>query len=231
MFRQADGRTHFYQWDVNQRLICAVESGCAVQFVNGGCADALSVLAYEENGRVYADVPNILLQSAEKIFVYAYVRNGDERHTDWCSVFDVKARVRPPEYVYTETEIRQWDTIADEARETVRAFLADVQARINSGELRGDRGEQGERGLQGEQGIQGERGEQGETGATGADGYTPIKGIDYFDGANGKDGKDGKDGADGRTPVKGVDYWTQEDIAAIVQSAVAALPDASEVLY
>lgn len=36
---------------------------------------------------------------------------------------------------------------------------------------------------------------------------------------------------DGKTPVKGTDYWTPADQEAIVRQVIAALPDASEVMY
>lgn len=51
-------------------------------------------------------------------------------------------------------------------------------------------------------------------------------------GANGKDGAQGPQGDPGRTPVKGEDYFTADDIAAMVQATVEALPQyAGEVTY
>ena len=64
------------------------------------------------------------------------------------------------------------------------------------------------------------KGEKGEPGKDGADGKDGINGADGKDGIDGKDGADGKDGIDGKTPVKGEDYFTAEDVAEIVEAVI-----------
>lgn len=59
-----------------------------------------------------APIPNILLQDARPIRVYAYV---DDKYTLTEEQITVKSRTRPDDYVYTETDIIRWQTIADEA--------------------------------------------------------------------------------------------------------------------
>lgn len=63
------------------------------------------------------------------------------------------------------------------------------------------------------------------------DALAQAKASGEFDGRDGQDGQPGKDGKDGKTPVKGVDYFTSADQEAIVRQVIAALPDASEVMY
>lgn len=68
--RQENGRKFFYQWELNQRLI--VDEACTmVQFANGTLPNALGVEVREENGVRYAEVPNILLQTAADLHAYA----------------------------------------------------------------------------------------------------------------------------------------------------------------
>ena len=55
------------------------------------------------------NVPNILLQEDWDIAVYAY----DTNYTRYDEVFEVKARNKPDNYVYTETEILNFNVLLD----------------------------------------------------------------------------------------------------------------------
>ena len=72
MFNIYDGRTHFWQWDLDCKLIVEDASIKQVHFCNGSSECSLVCLVYEENGQFLVNVPNILLQSDRDIHAYAY---------------------------------------------------------------------------------------------------------------------------------------------------------------
>lgn len=212
MFRLEDGRSQFYQWDLNRRLIIEDQEITQVHFCNRTDECSLVCDAYTENGIRLVDVPNVLLQSNWRINVYAF----DKEYTKHNAVFTVVARTKPADYVYTETEVHTWnelDAKITEVQEGISDAVEDyleqnpvevdlsnyydkaaVDAKIETIEL-----------TPGPKGENGKDGKDGNPGPAGKDGYTPIKGVDYFDGAPGEDGKDGY------TPVKGVDYFDGKD--------------------
>ncbi len=105
-------RDSFYQWDVNQRITSTkIKEGDEVHFANDRSGEAFVVKAYKHNHVVVADVPNILLQQTNKILVYRYVTDGASEHTVNEKVFDVLARPKPSDYIYTETEILSYETL------------------------------------------------------------------------------------------------------------------------
>ena len=100
MFKILDGRTHFFQWDFNQKLIVEDSTINEVHYCNRTDDCSLVVEVKEENGLRVADVPNILLQDYWKIRVYAFCTN----HTKVEETFDVVKRSKPADYAYTEEE-------------------------------------------------------------------------------------------------------------------------------
>lgn len=145
-------RSHFYQWDLNQRLIAdEYEAGTELHFVlrhqniysSLHCEgfEALVTETYAEGEHIYANIPNLLLQCSGELYVYVYLTQGEESHTAAQAVFPVTARRRPADYIYTETEVKRWE---------------DLEARLLTLE------------------------ETGVTGSAGADGYTPVRGTDYW---------------------------------------------------
>ena len=109
MFRIYDGRDHFWQWDLNQKLIVEDPTINEVHFNNRADKDSLPVEVYEENGLRVANVPNILLQEDLKIKVYGYSVDHT-KHEAW---FYVTTKSKPADYVYTETEVLNYNTLAD----------------------------------------------------------------------------------------------------------------------
>ena len=212
MFLIEDGRSQFYQWDLNRRLIIEDQEITQVHFCNRTDECSLVCDAYTEDGIRLVDVPNVLLQTNWRINVYAF----DKEYTKHNAVFTVVARTKPADYVYTETEVHTWnelDAKITEVQEGISDAVEDyleqnpvevdlsnyydkaaVDAKIETIEL-----------TPGPKGEDGKDGKDGNPGPAGKDGYTPIKGVDYFDGAPGEDGKDGY------TPVKGVDYFDGKD--------------------
>lgn len=109
MFKIYDGRSHFYQWDIDRKLIVEDVSISEVHFCNQTDNYSLVCKTYIEDGLNLVNVPNILLQNDWRINVYAY----DSNYTKFSERFDVIQRCKPEDYVYTETEILNYNTLSD----------------------------------------------------------------------------------------------------------------------
>lgn len=103
MFKIVDGRSYFYQWDLNRQIYVEDKNLEVVHFCNR--TDECSLTVEVVNG--VANVPNILLQDSFDIKVFAY----DENTTWYEQVFKVKARTKPDDYVYTETEVLCYEAL------------------------------------------------------------------------------------------------------------------------
>lgn len=128
-----DGRSCFYQWDVGQRIVIedcpagtemhfALKPRSTFDAIKCQSQTALVVESYEENGNVYADVPNLLLQTAGTLYVYIYPSEGDRAHTEREESFRIAPRPRPADYVYTEDEIKRWATLEKTISENSKAI-------------------------------------------------------------------------------------------------------------
>jgi hypothetical protein len=124
MFQIENGRDHFFQWDLNQRLIVNDAAINQVHFCNRTDSCSLVVDVYEENGVRLANVPNVLLQTNWDINVYGYCGSS---YTKQHVKYKVKARSKPSDYVYTETEVRAWDKLAQDIERT----MGDVDAALD----------------------------------------------------------------------------------------------------
>ena len=129
-----DGRKSFYQWDLNQKITCdGLKIGDEVHLRNARSSTALVVLAYELDGKIVVDVPNILLQASYPITAYRYIYNGTSAYTTKEYTFNVKQRPMPDDYVYVETELYTITTAVNKALEDAK----------NSGEFDGKNGKEG----------------------------------------------------------------------------------------
>ena len=109
MFRIADGREHFYAWDLDRQIIVDDPSIVEVHFCNR--TEDVSLVVEVVDG--LANVPNILLQSSFDMRVFGY----DGKATRHDAVFKVKAKTKPSDYVYTETEIKSYEYLENKIRE------------------------------------------------------------------------------------------------------------------
>lgn len=101
-FKIFNGRSSFFQWDLNQKLIVPESvKNAQIHFESPNEKNCYVLNAV--NGVV--NVPNILLQKHGKIVVWAYVSNGNDKHTVEKAAFAVNKRQKPSDYIYTETEI------------------------------------------------------------------------------------------------------------------------------
>lgn len=241
MFKILDGRNELFQWDINRQIIVSDASIDAVHFCNRTDVSALVVEVKEKNGLRVADVPNILLQESWDINVYGYCGG---HYTKQAAKIKVNPRCKPESYVYTETEVLNYNTVMekiDKVENNIGAAVNDyliknpvvvdlsdyytksqVDAAIDAVELTpGPQGPEGPRGPQGEPGRDGQDGAPGPAGPAGPAGKDGAPGQQ---GPQGEPGAPGAPGQDGHTPVKGTDYWTETDKAEMVADVIAAIP-------
>ena len=117
-----DGRNSFYQWDQGQRILMedhptgvevhfAIQPRHALDAIRCETKTAWVTESYEENGKVWANVPNQLLQIPGELVAYVYIESATHSETIASQSFMVYARPRPADYVFTESEIRHWDQL------------------------------------------------------------------------------------------------------------------------
>ena len=109
------GSTELWQWDTGRQIDCAgLQAGTKVQFAYSD-TQTLSTAVKTADGASVADVPNQLLLRPGALMVYAYVTEADGvSYTKYAARFNVQARPKPDDYVYTPTELKSWQTIRDE---------------------------------------------------------------------------------------------------------------------
>ena len=125
MFKIYDGREHFYQWDSDRKLIVEDPAIKEVHFCNRTDDCSLVCETYTEDGLTLANVPNILLQTDWRIKVYAF----DGNYTKYEECYEVKPRTKPADYVYTETEVLNFNTLLERVvnvEETVDGLYEDM---------------------------------------------------------------------------------------------------------
>ena len=118
MFKILDGRPHLWQWDREQKLlVMGLGVGTEVHFYNDAAPDgqSLPMLVYESEGKLLVDVPNILLTTSDDLMVYAHVSDAYGGRTTRHKKFVIKHKPKPSDYVYTETELQDYKTIAAES--------------------------------------------------------------------------------------------------------------------
>lgn len=109
------GSTELWQWDTGRQIDCAgLQTGTKVQFAYSD-TQTLSTAVKTADGASVADVPNQLLLRPGALMVYAYVTEADGvSYTKYAARFNVQARPKPDDYVYTPTEVQSWQTIRNE---------------------------------------------------------------------------------------------------------------------
>ena len=101
---------------MNQKVTSnTFEVGDKIHFFNMRQTNALVVKAYELDGKIVADVPNILLQTAMPIQVYRYVYDEHSAQTIEKDTFNVEQRPQPYDYFYCETELYELRKEVDKA--------------------------------------------------------------------------------------------------------------------
>lgn len=226
-----DGRTEFYQYDTNQKLICdSCQVGEEIHFSNDFYVKAAVCLTYEFEGSVVVNVPNAYLLTSGDLIVYRMYIDDEGRSTVEKTTFTVNPRKRPSDYVYTETEVRSYETLEKRIEELEKGgskgedgatFIPNVDADGNLS-WTNDKGLENPEtvNIKGKDGIDGD--EIGLIQATPSpDGKSTEVEILVRKGDTGEiyrstfDIPNGEDGEDGYTPERGKDYWTEADKAEI----------------
>lgn len=128
MVKIYDSREFLWQWDIDQKLIVN-DDCCEVHFDNGTTETAPVCLVREEDGVRVVDVPNILLQTSDNIKVYTYSRvDGAKTRRDYLIL--VRARTKPDDYVYTETEVKRWDDLVGRIEDLEKNGVSSEQIAI-----------------------------------------------------------------------------------------------------
>lgn len=94
-----------YQWDLNRRLAIRgldYNSAPTIHFSNKKSTEALVVQSTIEDGVIYCDVPNILLQEPYDIVGYVCESLDQEITTYETIRIPVKPRVKPADYMYSD---------------------------------------------------------------------------------------------------------------------------------
>ena len=94
------------QWDLNRKIKLnnvAISDNAEIHFANNKTMQALVVDVVDS----VAEIPNILLQSDNEINTWVY----DDLRTKKEITIKVKARNKPSDYVYTETEIKRYEDL------------------------------------------------------------------------------------------------------------------------
>ena len=110
-------RSHLYQWNTGQRLKLLTDpAGTILSLSTGG--DALRREAYYDNGLVYADIPNLLLQQAGRLYVYVHRVAGDRMTTVLEATYQIRAQPKPPDYINDDpAEILIWHQVEQAVRD------------------------------------------------------------------------------------------------------------------
>ena len=183
---------------MNRQVIVDDPTITEVHFSNG--LEDYSLVVKVADGK--ANIPNILLQNSFDIKVFAY----DGESTRYDAVFEVKAKARPSDYVYSE-----------EQEYTIEYYLKQAidEAKAN-GEFNGDKGDKGDKGDPGPQGPQGEQGPIGPAGPVGPKGEKGDKGDPFtyedftkeqLEALRGPKGEQGPQGTKGNAGTRG-STWT-----------------------
>lgn len=108
--------TPLYQWESGRKIQIVPLSGMrvdSVHFSNYGDSNALVVEPKEKDGVYIANIPNILLCDDENIVVYSVNVSEDKTETLRECVFAVRKRAKPSDYVYTETEVKRYESLEE----------------------------------------------------------------------------------------------------------------------
>ena len=102
-----------YQWDTGRKVKIVPRDGITVDevHISNGLQDALIVEPYVEEGEIYANIPNILLQAKRDVSVYVVMYNESGEQTVCSRPLVVNGREKPADYVYTEVELKNYEAL------------------------------------------------------------------------------------------------------------------------
>lgn len=120
IFKIHDGRTSFWQWDTNQKLIVLDKTITEVHFSNRDMQHSITKYVYEKDGMRLCNVPDLILQLPRNLVAYAYANGATVKSVK----FAVIKRPIPEGYVMDQTE--ELDEIVQRL-ELLEAMLKDIE--------------------------------------------------------------------------------------------------------
>lgn len=105
----SNGQSHFWQWDTNQKIKVDGEAK-ELHYIGIDGAVEVGGTAGRDG---WAAVPDELLQNSGTILGWAYLTD----HTIERFTVGVSPRAKPPDYVYTPTEVKTWTELEQKIRE------------------------------------------------------------------------------------------------------------------
>lgn len=103
---------YLYQWDRGQRVILDGAAPDTILYF-GHCEDeGIQRIPYSENGKIYADVPDILLQKAVHIHVSVRIETGEKATTVMRTTIRIIRQEKPADYV-CDDELPIWHSLED----------------------------------------------------------------------------------------------------------------------
>ena len=99
------------QWDIGRKVQLIGAKADQFHFENHSTKNALVIIPTEQDGALVGEVPNILLQSCQRIIVHAVEVGEDYERTLFSQVLSVMPRQKPDDYVYTESEVASYTAL------------------------------------------------------------------------------------------------------------------------
>ncbi len=216
-----------YQWDLN-RLIEIYDPENKIKEIhccNEGSEEAFITPFTRSGDTIEAVIPNLLLQSSERVIVFVVCGENDEVKTTDYRVFHVFSRQKPSQYICDETETPSYSTLIKELKEAL-ANKADLDeyGKVKSEQLPELAGGS----IDLTQAVNSALAQAKASGEFNGKDGTSVKVVSVTESAQDSgsnevhfsDGtfvviRNGSKGADGYTPLKGIDYFTNTETAEI----------------
>lgn len=116
------------QWELGRQVkITSEEPFNEVHFSQVGDGIALVVETNDIDGVIVADIPNILLQSSRQLKASLVLKKDSQRNYIERARFDIQAETKPSDYVYTETEIKTYESLVERVEELEKRVVSDEQ--------------------------------------------------------------------------------------------------------
>ena len=111
VFELVNGK--LYQWDTNRKIQILPQNDGKIDEIHFAHAFDEKALPVKIKSDGTADIPNIMLQTDGVLCVWAVAINDDGRQTLHNAAFTIRGRAKPDDYVYTETEIKTYEELAE----------------------------------------------------------------------------------------------------------------------
>lgn len=126
--------TRLTQWDINRELRITgydYTTTPIFHFAHNNDEEALTQIGVVDGEYVKVSVPNILLQTAERIRVYIYIHENDIGTTVYKLDIPVDPKPKPNDYVYSDnTEVVLLSELKAELEEAIKSSQEKIDAKI-----------------------------------------------------------------------------------------------------